>query len=105
MHRGTPNRSDQPRPIMYMSYTQASEAATMMIAPNLTAQEWFVDRINFKLTQSSKYDALSPQQQKLLSRQDHIMYIRRLEEIAREAGYDMNALQSDGKYVKNNQHA
>ena len=64
-----------------------------------------MDRINFKLTQSPQYDALSPQQQKLLSRQDHIMYIRKLESIAREAGYDTAVLQSDGKYVKNNQHA
>jgi ectoine hydroxylase-related dioxygenase (phytanoyl-CoA dioxygenase family) len=39
-HRGTPNNSHKVRPIIYMSYVAA----------------WFRDEVNFKGTQSSKWD-------------------------------------------------
>ena len=68
-------------------------------------QDWFVDQVNFKQTQTSQYDALNQQQQKLLSRQDHIRYVRKLEELVREGGHDLSALQTDGKYIKSSQHA
>ena len=64
-----------------------------------------MDQVNFKLKQSSKYDTLNQQQQKLLSRQDHAMYVQQLEELVRKGGHDISALQSDGKYIKSGQHA
>ena len=106
VHRGTPNRSEQPRPIMYMSYTQVRYTIIQSFTRSCeNSKEWFMDQVNFKLKQSSKYDTLNQQQQKLLSRQDHAMYVQQLEELVREGGHDISALQSDGKYIKSGQHA
>ena len=83
----------------------ANGCCTIFIGFLIILQDWFVDQVNFKQTQTSQYDTLNQQQQKLLSRQDHIMYVRKLEELVREGGHDLSALQTDGKYIKSSQHA
>jgi len=62
-HRGGANHSDKKRPIVYMSY----------------ARDWYTDKVNYKEKQTSSFDALTPQQRKLLGRIDHNSYVSQLE--------------------------
>lgn len=52
MHRGGPNSSKTPRPLLYSTYLR----------------EWYYDKVNFMQSYTRKFDALTPQQKKLFNR-------------------------------------
>ncbi len=81
-HRGTANSSQKDRAIVYMSYVA----------------EWYYDRVNFKESQTAKFDDFSPQMKKLFSRQDHLAYVAKLEELLESKKVDLKALRSKGLY-------
>ncbi len=70
-HRGTPNRGNAARPILYVSYVR----------------EWFQDGTNFKVPQTRGWDRLAgkPHMKRLFSRVDALAYTRRLEALVKEA--------------------
>lgn len=69
-HRGTPNRDQSARPVMYVSYTR----------------EWFQDRTNFKAPQTRSWDELAdkPHMKRLFSRVDALSYTKRLEDLIKD---------------------
>ena len=79
-HRGTENRSDKSRSITYISYVL----------------EWFVDRVNFRESQSRFFDEFeTATMRKLMSRIDARHYIESLEEKIEELGGDLSSLQTE----------
>lgn len=65
-HRGTENRAEAIRPILYVSYVK----------------EWFYDIRNFQAAQSTAFDDMSLVRKKLLKRLDHNRYVEQLAEFA-----------------------
>jgi len=83
-HRGTPNKSDRIRPIIYMSYVHG----------------WFRDEVNFKGRQTAEWDKefTSTAARKLFMRADQQRYIDRLEELVEAQGVDIKTLQTTLSY-------
>ena len=72
-HRGGKNRSGDPRPLLYISYVL----------------EWWQDRMNFASAQSLEFDKLPTEMMKLHSRLDHREHVRRVTQLAHDAGLDI----------------
>eukprot|EP00039_Didymoeca_costata_P006596 m.91645 g.91645 ORF g.91645 m.91645 type:complete len:500 (+) comp13313_c0_seq2:321-1820(+) len=84
-HRGTRNKSDKNRPLVYMGYVR----------------EWYTDKVNFKEKQTRAFDDL--RLKKLFTRLDNRKYTEILEEIvAEETSVDLDDLRSKAKYRKVN---
>eukprot|EP00054_Salpingoeca_dolichothecata_P016516 m.96914 g.96914 ORF g.96914 m.96914 type:complete len:490 (-) comp22008_c0_seq3:18-1487(-) len=81
-HRGTANKSDQRRPIVYMSYSY----------------QWFHDKVNFKDRQTSAFDELPPSIAKLFMRLDAHRYTTMLESLVDPQ--ELEQLRSKKKYKK-----
>lgn len=71
-HRGGPNTSDKQRPLLYTTYLR----------------EWYYDKVNFQQTVSKRFDAMTPQQRKLLNRVEHRQFARKLVSQVKELGGD-----------------
>ena len=76
LHRGLANQRNTRRPQLYLTFFQ----------------EWFVDRVNFNMKQTSKFDRLSPGLRKMLSRVDTRWYMWELERQLVELGVDLSEL-------------
>jgi len=73
MHRGGPNNSNEPRPIMYLTWVR----------------EWWMDRVNFNTQHTEAFDILSdPEMRKILSRVDAKHYHEKLDDAVLENGID-----------------
>ena len=83
-HRGTPNRSDNVRSIVYMSYVQA----------------WFRDEVNFKGHQTRAWgeEFTSTPARKAFMRLDQRRWVDELERIVAEKGVDVKALRTSVAY-------
>ena len=84
-HRGTPNRSDKVRPIIYMSYVHA----------------WFRDEVNFRQRQTRAWDTEfdSVAMRRLFMRVDATRYVQNLERLVQDKlGMDVADLQSALEY-------
>ena len=87
-HRGGPNRSPEPRPIMYVGYMQ----------------RWFRDTVNFKEAHTAAWDALPGKTLRaLLARKDAEAYVHLLEAALADRGVDVNALRALGDVAASKQ--
>lgn len=79
MHRGTANRSDGNRALLYISYVR----------------DWWMDRINFRDLQTKWFDQLGTRtERKLFSRLDSRRYAMKLEEMVVQLGGDLESVKS-----------
>eukprot|EP00035_Acanthoeca_spectabilis_P033235 m.22517 g.22517 ORF g.22517 m.22517 type:complete len:529 (+) comp5824_c0_seq1:188-1774(+) len=83
-HRGTRNKSSQPRAIAYLGYMR----------------EWAFDRVNFKEPQTRQFDQLpTTALKKLFTRLDRQHYVKFLESLVAESGIaNLSEVRSRGNY-------
>lgn len=87
MHRGLANKSLKKRPITYMGYVH----------------EWYYDTVNFKIKHTAGFDNYKTlAEKKLFSRIDHNAYVQLLEKLVKDAGHDLDGLQSAYEYKQVN---
>ena len=87
LHRGTPNKGREKRPILYMSYVR----------------NWYHDPSNFKRPQSRTFDQMpSKLLKRMFTRIDSKTYVRQLESLIEEmlGKQKLNEMRSDGKYTQ-----
>jgi len=84
MHRGMANNSPRKRNVLYTTY----------------AQQWFTDSVNWNSKQTQSFDDHTPALRKLMTRLDSQHYTNMLEELLKERGVDVAALQSSYNFSK-----